>query len=204
MEKPKKKSIFVSSAVYGFEDMLDQIYAILDSLEYDVWMSHRGTVPIDPNQSALDSCLASVEKCDFFLGIILPRYGSGKPDRKSLTITHEELIKAVQLDVPRWILAHEHVIFAKDLLRDLGFDNSAKRSLLHPEKGMPIQDLRVIDMLELAMRNDIKIVRDRKGNWVQKFIESKDANLFVASQFRYVSEAITFIEQNIGSQKGDL
>ncbi len=53
MNRSLKKSIFVSSAVYGFEDMLDQIYAILDSLGYEVWMSYKGTVPVDSNKSNL-------------------------------------------------------------------------------------------------------------------------------------------------------
>ena len=203
MESSRKPTIFVSSAVYGFEDMLDQIYAILDSLGFEVWMSHKGTVPIDPNQSALGSCIASVEKCDYFLGIILPRYGSGKPDKEANSITHEELLKAINLNKKRWILAHEHVVFAKNILKDLGYGTSEDRKKLTIKKGIPIQDLRVIDMLEIAMRHDIKLVKDRAGNWVQEFTEPKDANLFVSSQFRHVSEATDFIEQNIVPRKGD-
>lgn len=203
MDRPQRPSIFVSSAVYGFEDMLDQIYAILDSLGYDVWMSHKGTVPIDPSKSALDSCLASVKKCDFFLGLILPRYGSGIPETGANSITHEELIKAIELNIPRWFLVHEHVVFSRNLLRALGYDSHEKRAKLTLQSKMPIGDLRVIDMYDLAIKHDIISLKDRTGNWVQEFIDPKDANLFVSSQFRHVSEAISFVEQNIGSQKGD-
>lgn len=200
----KKKSIFVSSAIYGFKDMLDQIYAILDSLGFDVWMSHKGTVPIDPSKSALDSCLAGVEKCDYFLGVILPRYGSGIPEAGANSITHEELIKAIELNKPRWFLAHEHVVFSKGLLKALGYDTHEKRAQLTLKSKVPIGDLRVIDMYDLAIKHDIKSIKDRTGNWVQEFAESEEANLFVASQFRHVSEAINFIEQNIKPQEGGL
>ena len=30
-------------------------------------------------------------------------------------------------------------------------------------------DVRVIDMYEAAIRHDLKMYQDRKGNWVQKF-----------------------------------
>ncbi len=39
--------ILVSSVVYGYEDLLESIYALLESFGYDVLMSHKGTVPID-------------------------------------------------------------------------------------------------------------------------------------------------------------
>lgn len=56
MPKTKTKPIImVSSAVYGFEELLDRIYATLSSPElgYEVWMSHAGTLPVDPTVTAL-------------------------------------------------------------------------------------------------------------------------------------------------------
>lgn len=75
--KEAKLKILVSSSVYGFEELLESTYALLDSYGYEVLMSHKGTLPVDPNNSALDSCLDAVQECDIFLGVILPRYGSG-------------------------------------------------------------------------------------------------------------------------------
>ena len=60
-------TIMVSSCVYDIEELLEQVYALLNSLNYEVWMSHKGTVPVLPHQTALDSCLAAVERCDLFL-----------------------------------------------------------------------------------------------------------------------------------------
>ncbi len=36
----------VSSTVYGIEELLDRIYTLLTDYGYDVWMSHKGTLPV--------------------------------------------------------------------------------------------------------------------------------------------------------------
>ena len=77
-QKPKDPlKILVSSAFYGAEEMLDQVYALLKGFGYEVWVSHKGTVTVYPHQTAFESCLKAVEDCDLFLSIITPRYGSG-------------------------------------------------------------------------------------------------------------------------------
>jgi hypothetical protein len=191
-----KTKVLVSSAVYGFQDLLDQIYGVLVNLEYEVWMSHKGTLPIDPTKTAMESCIQAVHDCDLFLGIILPRYGSGKETKESDSVTHEELKTAIHLNKPRWILAHDHVVFAQKFLWNLGHKTAVERATLSLEKKDVMEDLRVIDMLEIAMRKDIKLVKDRKGNWVQEFSDPKDANLFVFSQFRRIADAKEIVEEN--------
>jgi hypothetical protein len=131
-EKPL--SLMVSSTVYGAEELLDQIYALLTGFGYEVWRSHKGTVPVYPNQTALESCLTAVERCDLFLSIITPRYGSGVVGEE-LSITHRELLRAIELNKPRWILAHDHVVFARTLLRKLGARNQAQREDLLGKLG---------------------------------------------------------------------
>ena len=49
--------MLVSSTVYGIEELLDQVYALLGGFGYEVWMSHKGTVPVYPDQTALASCI---------------------------------------------------------------------------------------------------------------------------------------------------
>lgn len=196
MAEKSQTKVLVSSAVYGFEELLDQIYGVLISLDYEVWMSHKGTVPVDPKKTAMESCIQAVKDCDLFLGIILPRYGSGKETKKSDSISHEELKTAISLNKPRWILAHDHVVFAHKLLRNLGHKTAEDRAKLTLDKKDVMEDLRVIDMLELAMRRDIKLVKDQKGNWVQEFSDPKDANLFVFSQFRRIADAREVVEEN--------
>lgn len=74
----RRPVVFVSSTVYGIEELLDRLFGLLTDLGYEVWMSHKGTVPVSSERHAFEDCLAAVERCDLFLGLITPRYGSGR------------------------------------------------------------------------------------------------------------------------------
>lgn len=212
-KKMPRLKIMVSSTVYGIEELLDQVYALLGGFGYEVWMSHKGTVPINPNQTALESCLVAAEKCDLFLSIITPQYGTGVLDGQ-LSITHQELLNAIALKKPRWILAHDHVVFARSLLRKLGGrDQQGRKDLLAKlgftdEKALQemrkrevhvIDDFRVIDMYEAAIRHDLKVYQDRKGNWVQKFGEPDDVKLFSTAQFSRYREVQDFLNEQFAN-----
>ncbi len=188
----KQMTIMVSSTVYGIEDLLDQVYALLSGFGYEVWCSHKGTMPVYPNKTAFESCLLAVERCDLFLGIITPHYGSGVVSG-GLSITHQELLKAIQLGRPRWILAHDHVPTCRTLLRSLGHDTTAKRAALRLGRNGVVDDLRVVDMYEAAIRHDLLVYQDRKGNWVQKYTSKPDARLFVTAQFMRHDEVSQFL-----------
>lgn len=195
--QPKKLKIMVSSTVYGVEELLERIYTLLTAFGYEVWMSHKGTLPVSSTMSALDNCLQGVERCDLFLGIITPYYGSsGKADR---SFTHQEMCRAIERKKPRWFLAHDHVVFARQLLRDLGYKNHEKRLvLLLADKAASINDMRVIDMYEDAIHHQIKLM-DRQGNWVQKYQADDDAQLFAVAQFSRYAEVEQFVTENFGN-----
>lgn len=203
----RRLTIMVSSTVYGIEELLEQVYALLNGFGYEVWCSHKGTVQVYPNQTALDSCLAAVEKCDLFLCIITPQYGSGVVPGH-LGFTHQELLKAIELDKPRWILAHHHVPFARslfmklgcrtaedrnDLLTKLGYNTEKRLKDLKKREQVVIDDFRVIDMYDAAIRRDLKTYQDRTGNWVQKFTSEQDAKLFATAQFGRYAEVEDFL-----------
>ncbi len=213
--KKKRLTIMVSSTVYGIEELLDQVYALLGGFGYEVWMSHKGTVPVYPDQTALESCMTAVEKCDLFVSIITPRYGSGVVDDQ-LSITHQELLKAIELKRPRWILAHDHVVFARTLLRKLGAKNQQQREDMLKTLGfkdadsvkkmrkaeeLVFDDFRVIDMYEAAIRHDLKVYQDRKGNWVQKYEEPDDVKLFATAQFSRYREVEQFLNEQFADKK---
>ena len=192
----------VSSTVYGVEELLDRIYTLLTP-QYEVWMSHKGTMPVFSKLSAFENCIKAVENCDLFLGIITPYYGSGK-DGGEISICHQELRKALELNKPRWLLAHDHVVFAKSLLENLKHTKSNRlvnRSLLAVKKSAVIDDLRVIDMYEEAVISQ-KPLRDRQGNWVQKFQSDEEALLFATSQFSRYQEVEEFIKENLSNAEG--
>jgi hypothetical protein len=133
-EPDARLKLMVSSTVYGIEDMLDQMYAFLRTAGFEVWMSHAGTMPIYPHLTALANCLQAVMDCDLFLAVITPRYGSGVLPG-DLGITHQELLKAIELKKPRWILAHDHVVFARTLFDKLGCRSAHERDAMLAKIG---------------------------------------------------------------------
>lgn len=197
----KRLKIMVSSTVYGVEELLDRVFSLLNSFGYEtqygyeVLMSHKGTVPVSSKQSAFESCIKAVESCDLFLGIITPQYGSGV-DGEGVSITHKEIQKAIELDKPRWFLAHDHVVFARRMLIDLGYKNREERSALALRKGSSsIGSLKVIDLYEDATMEHLPL-DDRQGNWVQKFKSDLDASICLTAQFSSYQDVEDLLKQH--------
>ena len=197
LSSTKRLTIFVSSTVYGYEELLDRIYTMLTAFGYEVWMSHKGTMPVDSHRTAFDNCLEAVEKCDLFLGIITPQYGSGqdKEEENGLSIVHREIKKAIELKKPRWLLAHDHVVFAWSLLKNLGYAISEERKNLSLKPNPILGDLRVLDLYEEAIVQGIPLA-ERRGNWVQKFHSDEEGALFATAQFYRYQEIEGFIKEN--------
>jgi hypothetical protein len=201
MTKKKKLTLFVSSTVYENRKLLSQLYPILSGFGYEVWMSHKGTVPINPGETTFQSCLRAAGQCDLFLGIITPSYGSGV-GKSGPSIIHKEIKRAIELNKPRWLLAHSEVVFARRLLRDLGHNTPKKRGELQLKPGATsITDLRVIDMYEDAIRHSEPELAMRTGNWVQEFNSDNDVLLFVETQLSRIDEIERIIKENITKPK---
>lgn len=200
MAKPPLR-IFVSSAVYGYEDLLNQVYGLLKAFGYEVWMSHMGTVPVSPASSAFESCLHAVEACDLFLCIITPRYGAVTPPPDA-SITHQELELAIRLNKPRWILAHDHVVFARTLLRSCGYRTAVERETLRPnyQKSNEFEDLRLITMYGFAVQDNEPNAAHRTGNWVQKYVNNDDIIRFITAQFHKPNSVRSIVEQMAATQ----
>lgn len=200
MTKKKKPTLFVSSTIYGSEELLNQLYSVLKSFGYEVWMSHKGSFFVPSDKPTFGNCLRAVKECDLFLGIITPSYGSGKEAGK-LSITHQEMQLAIKLDKPRWLLAHADVVFARRLLIDLEYDTPDKRKTLQLKKGAKsITDLRVIDMYEEAIRHDEPELEKRTGNWVQEFNFTKDVLEFAESQFSDIERILPLIKKTAAAK----
>lgn len=192
----RKPSILVSSTVYGIEELLERMYAILTAFGYEVWMSHKGTMPVVSGRTAFQNCLEAVATSQLFLGILTPWYGSGVDEASGLSIVHQELRKAIELNKPRWLLSQDHVVFARSLLRDLGYAGpEARKALKLKEDSKVFGDLRVIDMYEEAILYE-KPLEERKGNWVQKFGNEAEALLFATAQFSRYQEVEAFLKEN--------
>lgn len=180
----RKPIILVSSSVYDKEDMLNQVFATLDNLGYEVWMSEKGTLPVDSALSNFENCLKAVESCDLFLGIISGYYGSGKK-RRGKSITHQELARAVQLEKQRWFLVDHDVLvvrnFAKSIFELEKREKMKICSKLKLRQHDPISDMRVLNMYDEATRTRVGLNK-RKGNWAQHFRSTGDVLRFIASQ----------------------
>ena len=166
----------------GSEVLLDQIYAALTQFGYTVWMSHKGTAPIDSRLNAFENCLCAVETCDIFLGIITPSYGSGRVGQEP-SITHQEILRAIELGKLRWFLAHHHVVLARQILKQFRFDEKGQpRAEFSFKRTGVIDHIGVVEMYEAAIRADIADVAQRTGNWVQSYVNTDEVLKFIEDQ----------------------
>jgi len=92
-------------------------------------------------------------------------------------------------------LAHDHVVFAWSLLKNLQYNGKAGREILTLRKSDIMDDLRVLDLYEEAIAHGIPLP-ERQGNWVQKYRNVEESSLFVTSQFSRYQEVEMFIEEN--------
>ena len=174
-QKKYKPKIMVSSSVYGFENELTQICALLKKMGYEVWNSHKGTIKVDPTLSNLDNCLCAVECCDLFLGIIRTNCGTGNIDGKN--ITFEEMKKAVELKKPYWFLTHRDVVFARLL-----FNNMENASSI-VFKNKKFFDPLCIEMYNFVIKDNVPL-GERTGNWNQPFFTTEDITNYLKTQFK--------------------
>ena len=189
----KRPIIMVSSTVYYQQSFLDQIFASLETYGYTVWMSHAGTLPVDPSLSNFRNCEVAVDTCDVFLGIITGRYGSGK-DNNTKSITHREMDRAIFKGKLAWFLVHHDVVVARQLLKQYKSNPRSSKWEFSFKSTPVLEDLRVLQMYEKAMRYDVPL-KDRRGNWVQEFYYSRGALLFIERQLSDAGRVLELLEK---------
>lgn len=175
--KKYKPTIMVSSSVYGFQNELSQICALLKKMGYEVWNSHIGTIKVDSAYSNMENCIRAAEECDLFLGIIRTNCGTGNIGGKN--ITFEEMKTAVAMKKPYWFLAHHDVVFARQLLKKI-------EGIKDPSSVIS-KDKKYFDPLCIKMYNYAVKDEDserRTGNWVQEFYGFDEIATFLRRQFK--------------------
>jgi len=190
----RKPIIMVSSSIYQIRDLLDQIYAMLETYGYTVWMSHAGTIPTDSTKTNFENCLEAVDRCDLFLGIITGYYGSGV-DTNEDSITHQELRRAIQQDKLRWFLVHHDVTVARQLLKQFRFNDDGTPKPLAFKPNSILSDIRVLEMYESAIRTD-RPLSQRTGNWVQEYSNAPDAIRHIRAQFEDPERILALLNQS--------
>ena len=200
MRKHRKKGrqkpvLMVSSTVYGIRNLLNQLHGYLQSVGWEVWISDRGSVPVDSDHSALDNCLRAVEDCDAFLGIITGRYGSGR-DSDGVSFTHREMEVAIKLKLKRWFLVQHEVVVSRSLCLSLAkveprlrraveageAHNTSKGAEPGLKRNPYLNCWRILDMYDLAIRDGCGALEDRAGNWVQPYRTDDEAMLYAQNQ----------------------
>lgn len=195
----KKLRLMVSSAVYGYQEFLDRIYDILTGLGYDVWMSHKGTMPVTSDADTIANCLNAVDSCDVFLGIITTQYG--KTERGGKSATHLEFERAVEKNKLRWFLVDDRVMFARQFVKNFYEDNDYTKPVelrKYYFRDMPsFSDMRLLDMYAVAANR-----HDDDGkpivNWVQQYSNDDAAILFALSQFSRYQDIESLILKRLG------
>jgi hypothetical protein len=183
MPANRKPKLMVASTVYFFEDQIVQICGILSGYGYEVWNSHIGTIPQHAGRSNQQICVDAAKNCDVFLGFIRPFYGSGRIGPRS--ITHEEFRAAIRKRKPRWFMAHRDVTFSRQLLKPYMFNRDGERTKFKLKTNPVLDDLRVIDLYNDAIQNDVPVA-NRRGHWVQEFYRIPEVLLYIEKQFKDV------------------
>lgn len=202
--------VFVSSTVYDFETQLTDVFAMLDSMGYEVYMSKKGTIPLDSTLNAFVNCVEAVKECDIFLSFIRPLLGSGIYKGEEKSVTEQEIEAAIACGMPRFVMADYRVEYAHKFLSMMRLKpedipdvivthkevNGEKKeynvpnNLIHPH---------AVRMYRAAVRRDIRPESDRTGNWVQPFqavreyCELSDIRRFIEAQFHDVERVRNLI-----------
>jgi hypothetical protein len=150
-------------------------------------------MPTDPSKSNLENCLAAVESCDAFFGILRPFYGSGVIGETS--ITHEEMKRAILLKKPRWFVAHRDIRTARVFLKQYRFnsDNSPNPNFVY-RKTTLMDDVRVIDMYEDTIQNGVPPA-ERIGHWTEEFFSFDDIKKVISTQFGDTERVLSIIQK---------
>lgn len=190
--KPKLK-VMVASTIYGYEDQLEQICATLQGYKYEVWNSHMKTIPVHPGLSNTENCLRAVETSDVFLGIIRTRYG--EVPGGELSITHQEMLRAIELKKPRWFIAHRDIAISRKLLKQYMFLENDEVNPAFIFRGTEVMDdIRLIRLYNDTILNDVEPA-ERIGHWVDEFFRIGDILRVIKTQFEDQGRVREIVDQ---------
>lgn len=186
-KKPKIK-LMVASTVYQNRDLLLQICAMLNNYGYHVINSEYGTLHPPLGHNNPQACIAAVDECDIFFGMINPFYSTG--------ITHQEFQRAILTNKPRRFIAHSFVTFSRKLLEQFMYADAAKtqRTAFAIQPTAVMDNLRVIDMYNEAIQIDLPY-GERKYHWVQEYFRHDEAFRHVEALFSDITRVQNELEQ---------
>lgn len=84
-----KPKVFVSSTIIDFEDLRGALKYFLEEYGYDVQMSEYPNFSVDPNSSAIETCIKNLAHCQYYILLIGYRRGSWFKENE-LSVTNLE------------------------------------------------------------------------------------------------------------------
>lgn len=168
--------VLVASTIYPNKDFIIQVCGMIQTYGYKVINSDFGTLYPPIGEHNIKACLEAVDDCDIFFGLIQPMYSTG--------ITHQEFQKACDKNKPRRFMAHSYVTFTRKLLHQFMYENGdiKKRTKFKFDKTSVMDDIRVIDMYNLAIQQELRY-KDRKYHWVQEYFRLDEAFRHIETLF---------------------
>lgn len=178
--------VFLSSTIYDFQDLRSALKYWLSEMGYEVYTSEINDFPRDSAENSYQTCLSTIEKCDWYILLIGNRYG-GKfrdPDTdQTISITQGEYrtayklfkegkIKKIITFIRRnvWVSKEERSNIEKGLSSDLAIQEV--KNVSSKNADMPIEIFSFIDEVrrldEMAKAN-AGTIQYPKGNWINVF-----------------------------------
>lgn len=96
----QKGKVFISSTIYDFKDLRSALKYWLTEMGYEVFESETSDFPRDSAQNSYETCLSTIEKCDWFILLIGNRVGGTLKDDETgetISITRKEYRTAYNL-----------------------------------------------------------------------------------------------------------
>jgi len=105
------------------------------------------------------------------------------------------MLKAIELNKPRWFIAHRDITVARQLLKQFMFDkNSDPNPTFNYRPTKVMDDIRVINLYNDTILNNIPIDK-RKGHWVDEYFRLSDILKYTETQFADTKRVIEIVKQ---------
>lgn len=195
MASRNRLKVMVASSVYGFEETIEQLCAMLRTWGYQVLNSHIGTIPTDSDNPNMEDCLIAVRECDLFIGIVRTNMGTGNIGDRNITI--EEIRTAIQLNKKRWFVVDKtvvvarqiinHMILAEDKNKDKEYQRNVLDSKLVILEKSSFLDPKSLDALNVILEGRENKAHETVGKWYHAY--------------ERISDIFNYIETNLGEYK---
>lgn len=107
-------AVFVSSTCYDLRQVRADLKLFIESLGLEPVISEYDSFPIDPNLTAVENCLRTVEaKADLFVLVVGGRYGA--PQEQGKSVTNMEYLRARAKGIPIYVFIEKSVLNAVSL-----------------------------------------------------------------------------------------